>query len=311
VVLSLVQSPSVSPSLSQTPQAQHEQQPTSDLSRLENTVRPAVFWVAAFDPKGNLLRTESGFFISADGRFVTTAHAIDGAINAVVKAADGGIFNVSGILATSKALDLALLQADVKQVAFLEVNKHENPPVGSSAIVIGSGLAGTEGSPHQMSIAARESDRLELAGATPVSSIGSPVINQNRQLIGVVISAGEKTIARPSDALDSDLSRVAANAQAQWPVVAEAHATPRPTPKPRITYAPAPAFPSSPSVAGQSGTGRFRLTFDGQGNVTNIQVLKSTGNPYFDQSALKTLRQWKSAPSEGWQATVPVTFQTR
>jgi TonB family protein len=311
VVSSPAQSLSLSPSLSQTLQAQHEQRPAPDLSRLENNVRPAVFWVAAFDPKGNLLRTQSGFFISRDGRFVTTARAIEGAVNAVVKTADGGIFNVSGILTESKASDLAVLQADVKQVAFLEINKHENLPAGSSAIVIGSGLAGTEGSPRQMSIAARESDRLELAGATPVSSIGSPVINQDGQLIGVVISAGEKTVARPSNALDSELSRLAANAQAHWPEVAEAHATPKPTPKPRITYAPAPAFPSGPSVSGQSGTGRFRLTFDGQGNVTNIQVVKSTGNPYFDQSALKTLRQWKSAPSQGWQATVPVTFQTR
>src|SRR5215831_18245909 len=42
----------------------------SDLALFETKVRPAVIWVTAFDPKGNLLRTESGFFISADGRFV-------------------------------------------------------------------------------------------------------------------------------------------------------------------------------------------------------------------------------------------------
>ena len=62
---------------------------------------------------------------------------------------------------------------------------------------------------------------------------------------------------------------------------------------------------------GSRGTGRFRLTFDAQGNVTDIRIVTSTGNPYFDQAAIKTLRQWKSAPSQGWQATVPVTFQNK
>jgi TonB family protein len=45
--------------------------------------------------------------------------------------------------------------------------------------------------------------------------------------------------------------------------------------------------------------------------VTNIQIIQSTGNRLFDQSATNTLRQWKSAPGREWVATVPVTFQTR
>jgi TonB family protein len=87
--------------------------------------------------------------------------------------------------------------------------------------------------------------------------------------------------------------------------------TPVPTPKPRLVYAPAPAFPPGVSQAGVSGTGRFRLTFDSEGNVTNVQVVKSTGDPYFDQAAIKTLRQWKSAPGQEWAVTVPVTFRTK
>jgi TonB family protein len=183
--------------------------------------------------------------------------------------------------------------------------------VGEGVAVVGSALAGNEGSARKMTIVAQEADRLEIAGATPVSSIGSPVVNENGEVIGIVISAGEKTIARPSSALDSVLSRVAADTQARWPATAETRATPKPTPKPRIVFAPAPAFPPGVSQSGLSGTGRFRLTFDANGSVTNVQVVQSTGNPYFDQAAIKTLRQWKSAPSQGWQATVPVTFQTR
>jgi TonB family protein len=84
-----------------------------------------------------------------------------------------------------------------------------------------------------------------------------------------------------------------------------------PTPKPRLVYAPAPAFPPKVAQPGISGTGRFRLTFDAQGNVTNVQLIQSTGSRLFDEAAIKTLQQWKSSPSQGWSATVPVTFKTR
>src|SRR5512132_3167056 len=61
-----VQSPGSSPSPSHAPQSQTEQRPTLDLSRLENSVRPAVFWITVFDSSGKLLRTETAFFISSD-----------------------------------------------------------------------------------------------------------------------------------------------------------------------------------------------------------------------------------------------------
>jgi TonB family protein len=299
---------------SQSPQPTPGQTPSSELGNIEAKVRPSVVWVTTFDSKGNLLRTESGFFISADGRFVTTAHAIDGGVNAVAKTADGGIYNVIGVLTVSKSVDLAVLKAEVKPLKllrFLDLNKAGELSKGAKVSVVGSALAGNEGSARETTITGQSSDRLEIAGATAASSVGSPVVNENGDVIGIVTSAGEKTVARPVAALDSVLSRVTTDTQARWPQVAQASPTPHATPKPRLLYAPAPSFPPGQSLPGQSGTGRFRLTFDPGGNVTNIQIVTSTGNPYFDQAAIKTLRQWKSAPSQGWQATVPVTFKTR
>jgi len=272
-----------------------------------------VIWVTVFDAKGNLLRTQSGSFISPDGRFVTTERAIEGGVNAVAKTADGGIYNVIGILAASKALDLAVLQADVKPrklLRFLELHKDADLTVGTGVAVVGSALAGNEGSARELTIASQEPEHLEITGATPLSAVGSPVVNRDGEVVGVVTSAGERTIARPSAALDTLLSRVAAGTQANWPATA-ASATPRATPKPRLVYAPAPAFPASASVPGLSGTGRFRLSFDAQGNVTNIQLIQSTGNRLFDESAIRTLRQWKCSPGQGWVVTVPVTFKIR
>jgi TonB family protein len=312
-ITNTAKSPTAAP-VSQSPQATPGQTPSSELANVEAKVRPSVIWVTTFDSKGNLLRTESGFFISADGRFVTTAHAVEGGVNAVAKTADGGIYNVDGVLTVSKSADLAVLKADVKPqklLRFLDLTKTGELSTGAKVAVVGSSLAGNEGSAREAAITAHSSERLEIAGATAASSVGSPVVNENGDVVGIVTSAGEKTIARPVAALDSVLSRVKADTQARWAQMPGTSPTPHATPKPRLLFAPAPSFPSGQSLPGQSGTGRFRLTFDAQGNVTNIQIVASAGNPYFDQAAIKTLRQWKSAPSQGWQATVPVTFKTR
>lgn len=302
------------PAVSQSPSASPAQTPSSELGNLQAKVQPSVVWVTTFDSKGNLLRTESGFFITADGRVVTTANATEGGVNAVVKTGDGGIYNVSGVLTVSKSAGLAVLKAEIKPqklLRFLDLNKTGELSLGSRVAIVGSALAGNEGNAREATITGQSSERLEIAGATAAGFVGAPVVNENGDVIGVVISAGEKTVARPVAALDAVLSRVTAETQPRWPQVAQATPTPRATPKPRLLYAPAPSFPPGRSLAGASGTGRFRLTFDPQGNVSDIRILSSTGNPYFDQAAIKTFRQWRSSPSQGWQATVPVTFKTR
>jgi TonB family protein len=309
-----VQSPGSSASPSQAQSPQTSQRPALDLSRLENSVQPAVFWITVFDSSGKLLRTETAFFISGEGRFITTAHAIEGGTNAVAKMADGRIYDVSGVLAASTTLDLAVLQADVKYVPFLTLNRNPNLEADTRIGVVGSGLAGTDGAPRDVIISTRQSDRLEIAGPISSNSIGSPIVGENGEVVGVVISAGEKATGRPSNAVDSLLARIASDAKPRWPEIPQAAVTPtpRPTPKPRLVYAPAPAFPSEVrSRPGAAWSGRFRLNFNARGNVTNVQVVQSTGNIVLDQSALSTLRQWKSAPGQEWAATVPVTFQSR
>jgi TonB family protein len=286
------------------------------LSQLENSVRPAVFWITVFDSSGKLLRTETAFFISGDGRFITTAHAIEGGVNAVAKTADGGIYSVNGILAVSTALDLAVLQADVKRVPFLTWNKSPNLEMGTRVGIVGSGLAGSAEAARETTISTQQPERLEIAATLSHNSVGSPIVNASGEAVGIVTSAGEKAMVRPSNTMDSLLNRIASDAKPRWPEVAQAAVTPtpapRPTPKPRLVYAPAPAFPSEVRPRpGTSWSGRFRLNFNARGNVTNIQIVQSTGNNLLDQSALSTLRQWKSAPGQEWAATIPVTFQTR
>jgi TonB family protein len=307
--------PASQPALSALPNqpSKADQGSSFDLATLENSVRPSVIWVTVFDTSGKLLRTQTGFFISADGRLVTTARAIENGINAVAKTADGGIYNISGILAASKTLDVAILQSDVKRSPFLRLSANTNLSDGAPVAVIGCRLAGSEGAAREAKISTEESDRLEIAAPISASAVGSPVVDARGEAVGMVVSGGEKAAVRPSSSIDGLLSKIASNAVAKWPGAAETSPSPKPTPmaKPRLVYAPAPSFPPEVSRSGVSGSGRFRLTFDAKGNVTNVQTIQSTGNKFFDQSTINTLRQWKSAPGREGALTVPVTFQAR
>ncbi len=305
-----VQQLSRSPSPTEAPEAKAEQSPILDLSGLENSVRPAVVSLTVFDSSGKPLRTQTGFFISGDGRFVTTAHAIDGGVRAIAKMTDGAVYSVSGLLATSTALDLAILQADVKRVPFLALNKNADLPIGTRVGVVGSGLAGTEGVPSEATITTLQPDRLEIAGTILPGSIGSPVIDAQGEVIGIVISDGERAAVRPSSTLDRLLSQVASDAVARWPEPAENPATARPMSKPQLVYAPAPAFPSG-AQSGVPRSGRFLLSFDTHGNVKTVQIIQSTGNELFDQAATSTLQRWKAAPGREGAVTVPITFEAR
>ncbi len=309
-----VQSATSSPSPSQTSQPPAAPGSTLDLSRLESSVRPSVFWITVFDSSGKLLRTQTAFFISGDGRFITTARAIEGAANAVAKMADGEIYNVGGILASSATLDLAILQADVKRVPFLALNKTANLEPGTHVGVVGSALAGATEAARETTIATQQADDVEIATTLSPDSIGSPIVDANGEVVGIVVSGGDKTIARPSKTVGSLLDRIPSDAKPQWPETAQTVPTPtpalRPTPKPRLVYAPAPAFPRDAHVRpGVAWSGRFSLSFDSRGNVTKVQIVQSTGNEALDRAAISTLRQWKSAPGGEWVATVPVTFQ--
>ena len=316
IIPSPTQQPSSSPSPSQPLEIKADKAQSLDLPKLANSVQPAVILVTVFDSSGKLLRSETGFFISDDGRFVTTAHAVDNGVNAVVKTGDGGIYNVAGIFASSAPLDLAILKADVKRVPFLPLGKNAKTEVGARIAVIGSALAGSEGAPREGAIAAKQpesqGDRLEIAMPMSASSAGSPVVDESGEVVGIVASTGEKIIVTSSSAVTSLQSQIAADAPARWAKTSETSPSPRPTPKPRLVYAPQPEFPAEArNHSGISRSGRFRLSFDAHGNARNVQIIQSTGNGLLDQATIGALRQWKSTPGHEWFATVPITFQAR
>src|SRR5437899_12268981 len=82
---------------------------------------------------------------------------------------------------------------------------------------------------------------------------------------------------------------------------------------PRVIYNPAPRYTYEARMlrSGQTtGAGKFRVTFDPNGQVKNVQAIESTGQAVLDQAAVKALQQWKAEPgAHDWTVLVPITFQ--
>lgn len=295
------------------------QTPAPEFRKTADKVAPAVVLVTVFDPQGKLLRSGTGFFISKDGRFITNWHVVEGGAHAVAKSADGKIRNVEGILASSTALDLALLRAETKTgVPFLPLSKVSDAQTGTPVAVIGSSLA-HHGQPlAAATISARRSDqsgdRLELSGSIANEADGSPVIDLNGQVLGIVTLTREQdataNVVRPASTLDSLATQVKPDTIAHWP-----GESPSPSPSPKIArskivFNPAPRYPDEARYARppMRGTGRFRVAFSATGQARDVQTLQSTGQGVLDQAALTALRQWKSEPGHEWTVIVPITF---
>jgi tetratricopeptide (TPR) repeat protein len=187
-----------------------------DLKKLAATVRPAVALITVSDKDGKPLKIGTGFFVSADGKFVTNAHVVEGGVTATAKLENGATYAVLGVLKAATDKDLVLLQADAKAVPALTINKQALPDVGSRVAVIGSplGLEGTvsEGIISGQRLAKKENEWLQMTAPVSPGSSGSPVVDQDGKVVGVATFIIDKAqavnFARPVEYVSELLDQV-------------------------------------------------------------------------------------------------------
>jgi TPR repeat protein/S1-C subfamily serine protease len=161
-----------------------------DLRALARRARPAVVLILGFDTSGKVTQTGSGFFASADGRLITNWHVIHGVNTAKAKSENGPIFDIVGVLAGSPKLDIAVLQAQTKDVPFLEMNRDAAPEAGTRIAVIGSPVA-LEGTLSEGIVSAERRDPngngnwVQITAPVSPGSSGSPVLDEDAKVVGV------------------------------------------------------------------------------------------------------------------------------
>lgn len=287
--------------------------------------------LSIFEPSGKLLRTGTGVFVSSSGKILTARSLMEGAAHAIAKTTDNRIHNVTGILAEVESDDLAVLGMETKdQVPFVAPNPNVavedegtrvavvHSPLGREKVSI---VEGTISKKHH----AQGSEWMQLSVPVTSEGIGAPVVNGRGEIVGLITRGpGEPAVVvRTPASLNAVVARIPDSGKAKW-FAQETPPSPAEGPlrkiplaqnpqgqRSKLIYSPAPSYPSTARMATGSvrGTGRFRLTFDAEGRVKNIVILRSTQNGALDQAAVETLRRWKATPGAEWELNVPITFQ--
>jgi protein TonB len=74
-------------------------------------------------------------------------------------------------------------------------------------------------------------------------------------------------------------------------------------------YYPTPEYPLEARRQHMTGTGIFVLEVDApSGVVTRVRVVRSTGFPMLDKSAVTTLKRWRFRPNTVAKIRIPITF---
>ena len=308
------------------PSAQPSPAATSDFAEVAQSIRPAVIIVSVFDETGHLSANGHGFFVSGDGKFIADRSVMAGGVNAVAKAADGAIYNVSGALAQTPAQNLVLLKADTTRASpFLAPSATALPDIGGTVAVVLSPLERANSVVLEEKISGRFSDEagewFDATPALPKTSAGAPVINHRGEVIGIVsFRAGNNSCTiRPAATAGTLLAQVSSNVVATWQTLRTPTASPTATRSPtpakiplrgsKLIYAPVPRYPPEARRGTAPGSGSFRVLFDANGHAVAVQTLRSTGNSSLDQAAVSALHEWRSEPGQEWSLVVPITFK--
>ena len=200
------------------PSAQPSQTPTSDFAQVAQSIRPAVIIVSVFDETGHLSANGHGFFVSDDGKFIADRSVMAGGVNAVAKAADGAIYNVSGALAQTPAQNLVLLKADaMRPLPFVVSSAGALPDIGGNVAVVLSPIERANSIVVEEKISGRFSDEagewFDVTPALPKASAGAPVINQRGEVIGIVTFRAENNSCaiRPASIAGTLLAQASSN----------------------------------------------------------------------------------------------------
>jgi TonB family protein len=70
-----------------------------------------------------------------------------------------------------------------------------------------------------------------------------------------------------------------------------------------------PDYPYAERAAHREGWGLFRIAIDlNTGSVNKVTVLKSTGIPAFDRTAIDAFRRWRWKPGKWKEVDAPIVF---
>ena len=167
-------------------------QPVLAQSPIEQALAATVI-IQTFGPDGEGRGHGSGFVTSSDGRIVTAAHVIEGATSATVRFQNDDELDVEGVIEVDWDRDFAIVRVAEFDLPTVGLGNLDDVSVGQRVIVIGAPmdptLAGTVSDGLVAAIRMRDGvRRIQISAPTSPGNSGGPVLTEQGQVIGLVVS---------------------------------------------------------------------------------------------------------------------------
>jgi len=163
----------------------------ADANKIYKEIGKAVVVVTAYDEKGNAIRHGSGFIVRQNGVVVTNYHVIGMAEEIKVKASNK-VLDVEGLIFIDKENDLVILKAKARSMPVVKLGVVGKANIGEYVYIIGrpSGFedAISVGLLSEIREIGEDVEILRMTAPASPGMSGSPVVNRNGEVVGVVTS---------------------------------------------------------------------------------------------------------------------------
>jgi serine protease Do len=163
--------------------------PAVSLEELTARVQKSVVVITSSGRDGRREGVGTGFIVSADGLVATNFHVIGQGRDVRVQLADGRHADVTEIHASDRALDLAVLRIDAKDLPVLELGNSDELKQGQSVIALGNPQGLTNSVVSGVVSGMREMDgrpMIQLAIPIEPGNSGGPLVDMQGRVQGVM-----------------------------------------------------------------------------------------------------------------------------
>jgi tetratricopeptide (TPR) repeat protein len=167
-----------------------------DFAVFVERIRPSVVALIAYDDKGEVIECGTGFFISSDGRLLSSRHLLTHAATAEVHTLEGGVYPIKMVIADDLNFDLIelLVELNGSKVPYLKMtdviatNQEQVAAAGNQHIVPGFAT-------HVRTYSA-PGKNFRFSAATEARATGAPLINKKGEVIAIVTepAAGDRSV---------------------------------------------------------------------------------------------------------------------
>lgn len=159
---------------------------------------PAIMIIRTYDQAGRPLGQGSGFFISADGQFITNRHVLERAFSATAETPDGKKYSIERIIGRNPELDLVKGQVAGSNLVVPYLKLADSLPEKGTKVIVFGNPEGMKFSISEGIVAAiqefpnkdfpdisQKGTFIQFTAPISPGSSGGPILNEKGEVVGI------------------------------------------------------------------------------------------------------------------------------